>query len=109
MSGLDYAWNRYYSITWGRFLSADPYVMSGGMTTPQGWNRYSYVAGDPVGKFDPRGLAWCLADYSMVWPGCYGGDGGGESDATRMVEPDLGPFPKGGGGGTPQPAPPCQD
>ncbi len=99
MTGLDYAWNRYYSATWGRFTSADPYVMSGGLGNPQGWNRYAYVVGDPVGKFDPSGLAWCLADYSMVWPGCYGGDGGGESDATRKVEPGDSPLSKAGGGG----------
>ena len=54
--GLDYGWNRYYSSTWGRFTSADPYVMSGGMTTPQGWNRYAYVNGDPANYYDPSGL-----------------------------------------------------
>jgi RHS repeat-associated protein len=51
-----YAWNRYYSATWGRFSSPDPYVMSGGLTNPQGWNRYSYVANDPVNFHDPAGL-----------------------------------------------------
>jgi RHS repeat-associated protein len=56
VSGLDYAWNRYYSSTWGRFTSADPYVMSGGLGNPQGWNRYAYVLGDPVNGNDPLGL-----------------------------------------------------
>jgi len=51
-----YAWHRYYSATWGRFSSPDPYVMSGGLTNPQGWNRYSYVANDPVNYYDPSGL-----------------------------------------------------
>jgi hypothetical protein len=30
--------------------------MSGGLTNPQGWNRYSYVANDPVNFYDPEGL-----------------------------------------------------
>ena len=51
-----YAWHRFYSATWGRFSSPDPYVLSGGLTNPQGWNRYSYVANDPVNYFDPEGL-----------------------------------------------------
>jgi len=52
-----YAWHRWYSATWGRFSSPDPYVMSDGLTNPQGWNRYRYVANDPVNYYDPRGLA----------------------------------------------------
>jgi RHS repeat-associated protein len=55
-TGHYYAWNRFYSATWGRFSSPDPYVMSGGLTHPQGWNRYSYVANDPVNFYDPEGL-----------------------------------------------------
>jgi len=55
-TGHYYAWNRFYSATWGRFSSPDPYVMSGGLTHPQGWNRYSYVGNDPVNYFDPSGL-----------------------------------------------------
>jgi RHS repeat-associated protein len=55
-TGHYYAWNRFYSATWGRFSSPDPYVMSGGLTNPQGWNRYSYVANDPVNYYDPEGL-----------------------------------------------------
>jgi RHS repeat-associated protein len=69
-----YAWNRYYSATWGRFSSPDPYVMSGGLTNPQGWNRYSYVANDPVNFHDPAGLqaqapyppGFCPAQYSYA-------------------------------------------
>jgi len=51
-----YAWHRFYSATWGRFSSPDPYIMSGGLTNPQGWNRYSYVANDPVNYADEPGL-----------------------------------------------------
>jgi uncharacterized protein RhaS with RHS repeats len=33
--------------------------MSGGLTHPQGWNRYNYVANDPVNYYDPEGLYAC--------------------------------------------------
>jgi RHS repeat-associated protein len=56
-SGLDYAVNRHYSSTWGRFTSADPYQASAALTNPQSWNRYAYVQGDPVNARDPLGLA----------------------------------------------------
>jgi RHS repeat-associated protein len=55
-TGLDYARNRYYTSTWGRFTTADPYQASGGVADPQSWNRYAYVEGDPVSYMDPRGL-----------------------------------------------------
>jgi RHS repeat-associated protein len=61
-----YAWHRYYSATWGRFSSPDPYVMSGGLTNPQGWNRYSYVANDPVNFHDPSGLVACGSSFSTT-------------------------------------------
>ena len=55
-TNLDYAINRYYSATTGRFLSPDPYQPSGGPANPGSWNRYSYVQGDPVNWNDPSGL-----------------------------------------------------
>ena len=59
VDGLDYAQNRYYSSTWGRFLSADPYQASAkganDPATPQSWNRYSYVLNDPGNYLDPKG------------------------------------------------------
>src|SRR5205807_5365764 len=44
-TGLDYADQRYYANTFGRFMSPDLYQSSGGPTSPQSWNRYAYVAG----------------------------------------------------------------
>jgi len=58
-TGLDYADQRYYANTFGRFMSADPYQASGGPSNPHSWNRYAYVTGDPVNKFDPSGLREC--------------------------------------------------
>ncbi|MBL0156991.1 MAG: RHS repeat-associated core domain-containing protein [Bryobacterales bacterium] len=65
-TGLDYAVNRYYSPQMGRFLSADPYQASGGPAEPGSWNRYAYVEGDPVNRYDPKGLDWWDAGTSTL-------------------------------------------
>ena len=53
-TNLDYAINRYYSPTTGRFLSPDqgPFDPS----NPQSWNRYAYSWSDPVDLIDPYGM-----------------------------------------------------
>ncbi len=66
-SGLDYAMNRYYQSTWGRFTSPDPYRASGGPANPGSWNRYAYVQGDPVNYWDPSGLK----KRQIYWWGRY--------------------------------------
>jgi RHS repeat-associated protein len=50
----DYADQRYYRV--GRFSTPDPYMASGGTASPSSWNRYTYTRGDPVNRYDPRGL-----------------------------------------------------
>jgi RHS repeat-associated protein len=72
-SGLDYAVNRYYSSTYGRFTSADPYRASGGPADPGSWNRYAYVQGDPVNLNDPSG------EYAVIIAG------GGSGPAAPLV------------------------
>lgn len=52
-SALD---NRYYSNAYGRFMTPDPYPKSGKSQSPQSWNRYAYVNGDPANGADPTGL-----------------------------------------------------
>ena len=47
---FDYADQRYYASTYGRFNTADPYQASGGPSDPGSWNRYSYTRGDPVNR-----------------------------------------------------------
>ena len=37
-------------------MQADPYLAPEALKSPQGWNRYAYVAGDPVNYYDPAGL-----------------------------------------------------
>jgi len=53
-TGLDYADQRYYASTYGRFASPDPSTSSIDTKTPVSWGRYSYVLGDPVDSNDPR-------------------------------------------------------
>src|SRR6185312_9637941 len=54
-SGTDYAVNRQYNQSVGRFVSADPYKAKGGKADPQSWNRYSYAENEPVNRADPLG------------------------------------------------------
>jgi len=56
-TGLDYADQRYYASTFGRFNTADPKRGSARKRSPATWNRYVYVHGDPVSRTDPTGLS----------------------------------------------------
>jgi len=59
-TGLDYADQRFYASTYGRFNTPDPYMAkakgANDPSTPLSWNRYAYVLGDPVNARDPQGL-----------------------------------------------------
>ncbi|MBI1897281.1 MAG: RHS repeat-associated core domain-containing protein, partial [Acidobacteria bacterium] len=81
VTNLDYADQRYYSSQYGRFLTPDPYVASGGAADPGSWNRYAYVGGDPVNWIDRRGLD---KKYPMCGPG---GEKGSEEEDDMCYEP----------------------
>jgi RHS repeat-associated protein len=49
-TGLHYNWYRYYDPGTGRYITADPIGLEGGM------NLYLYVGGNPVNAVDPMGL-----------------------------------------------------
>jgi RHS repeat-associated protein len=55
-TGLDYAKNRFYAAALGRFLTPDKKGTSAHPNSPQSWNRYAYVTGDPANRRDPKGL-----------------------------------------------------
>ncbi|MFN8006849.1 MAG: RHS repeat-associated core domain-containing protein [Terriglobia bacterium] len=70
-TGLDYARNRYYASTMGRFLTPDPYGGSPNSSRPGSWNRYAYTENSSVTYFDPNGLM-----IALPGGGGYGGGGG---------------------------------
>ncbi len=51
---VDYMFARYYLPRIGRFTRPDP--VEGNPWFPQTWNRYAYVAGNPLNFIDPYGL-----------------------------------------------------
>ncbi len=58
-TGLDYAVNRFYDSSQGRFTTVDPIKMSSvNPLDPQTLNLYAYTANDPVNRTDPSGLNW---------------------------------------------------
>jgi RHS repeat-associated protein len=63
---LDYATNRYYSSSLGRFLTPDPYSATATSpsdpSSPVSWNRYTYIDGDPANQSDPTGLDYEYGD-----------------------------------------------
>ncbi len=65
--GFDYAVNRHYTQSVGRFIQVDPYSGSARMDAPQSWNRYSYAHNEPVDQIDPLGLDSGNPEYCGPW------------------------------------------
>jgi len=63
-TGLDYMLARYYEAGLVRFMSPDPSSESFKPINPQTWNRYSYVANNPVLFHDPTGMDLVLSGKS---------------------------------------------
>lgn len=55
-TGLNFAQNRYYSPTMGRFTSPDEPFADQWEDDPQSWNLYTYVGNNPLLYIDPFGL-----------------------------------------------------
>jgi RHS repeat-associated protein len=54
----DYADQRYYGVGMGRFNSPDPLGSNAANAmNPTTWNRFGYTPGDPINRYDPRGLS----------------------------------------------------
>ena len=63
----DYMHARYYLPGVGRFLSVDPIIdVEAAMRNPQMWNRYSYVANNPINRIDPTGKLGCKVDGKQI-------------------------------------------
>ena len=82
-TGLDYANQRYYSSTIGRFTRPDPSGGNADANDPESWNRYAYVEHQSDRTVDPAGLNLqnCGADWAtnaaQIGPCNLGGGGGG--------------------------------
>ena len=102
--GFDDADQRFYASTYGRFLTPDPSKRSGGTKSPASWNKFSYTRGDPVNRFDPRGILDASPNLlPLPCFDCGGGGGGcgiGGDDDDDDDDDDDCPAPE------PQPAPP---
>jgi len=79
-TGLDYADQRYYASTYGRFNTPDPYVAGGASSgsvnnpsDPGSWNRYAYTRGDPINRNDSRGMDDCPIYGFATGSGCDDG------------------------------------
>ena len=73
-SGLDDFMFRRYSPGQGRWISPDPAGLAAvDPTNPQTWNRYAYVANNPLSRTDPLGLYYCACEFDDG-----GGGGGGD-------------------------------
>lgn len=67
---LDYMHARSYGAGWGRFLSVDPVLdIKKAPGSPQGWNRYAYVANNPMTYTDPSGRC-SVTVVALVPPLC---------------------------------------
>jgi RHS repeat-associated protein len=102
-TGLDYADQRYYASTFGRFMSADRFKQAAKANDSGSWNKYSYTRGDPVNRIDPHGTEdWCDDNPEDCEPPCVGQAFLGSCGEAGSVG---GPGP--GGGGPPPPQPKC--
>jgi RHS repeat-associated protein len=66
---LDYADQRYHQPGMGRFLTPDPFMGSEVPSIPGSWNRYAYVANDPINWNDPSGLCAVGVAGLNMWLG----------------------------------------
>ena len=90
-TGLDYAGQRWYTSTYGRFTSSDHYVGSAGLGMPGSWNRYAYGLGDPINLTDRSGTHVDCTDDS-----CNEADCDGDALACSIDEENSGSGAAGG-------------
>jgi RHS repeat-associated protein len=68
---LDYFNARTLSVNGGAFMQADPGNAGADVLSPQSWNGYAYVLGNPLGLVDPTGMF--SGSTQPYQPGTYEG------------------------------------
>ncbi|MFV0436620.1 MAG: phospholipase A2 [Desulfopila sp.] len=99
-TGLHYNWHRFYDPETGRYISADPIGLAGGI------NLYAYVQNDPVNVVDPEGLktcgsgwneplvpdnpfGFCFSSCCAAHDKCYGCDGKRQGKSKRQCDDEF--------------------
>lgn len=93
---------RQYSSSQGRWLVPDPAGLEAvDIENPQTWNRYAYVANNPLRNIDVNGLILTCGDpgQDVDDPFCYGSDGGAGGGGGDDDDDDDGSGGSGGPGG----------
>jgi RHS repeat-associated protein len=110
MTGLDYAVNRHYDSSQGKFTQVDPIGMAAtSLGNPQSLNLYAYVQNQPTNFVDPSGLL--IAVYRCEYSHAQVCDENGQNCGPwqRLGEPtncrwefiNIGGGPTSSGGGVP--------
>lgn len=92
-TGLDYADQRFYASSYGRFATVDPTRRSAEPLDPTSWNRYLYVGGDPVNRIDPSGPYWADTACGSSWESEASLSGPCCDPGSRFFDPDPTPDP----------------
>ena len=67
-TGQDYFEARYMRASTGRFATVDPAMtIDRNLVTPQNWNRYTYVANNPLRYVDPDGWYGIEVHYQLTY------------------------------------------
>ncbi|MDQ3803537.1 MAG: RHS repeat-associated core domain-containing protein [Acidobacteriota bacterium] len=85
-TGLDFAQNRYYFPTQGRFTSVDPENTGANEGDPQSWNGYAYAGSNPLKYIDPLGL-WKRVECSGGATQCWEAE---EGDTYETLAKEIG-------------------
>lgn len=94
-NGLHYNWHRFYQPQTGRYTQGDPIGLEGG------WNRFTYVGGNPLLYVDPTGLLNPAKGVSALGNATMAGFAAGSGGIKMAVAIGLSPAATTGVGALP--------